>query len=288
MNSALWTRQFWKTTREVSITGIIQEAEMGISIVLSGSPEFEESARNSLGITPAITARESSPTKPVRVIAITESASQDRPTGSFTYCAEHIGGIERTIERVLEDNPEYRISLARQYPGLRAQVSAEIIQTCATGNAEFAMLNALPGVVPIMAPLLPAGAISDMIMLTKNQAMMLYRLAAVYGKPLDMGSRSKDLAPLLGNAFSWRAIARELIGMVPGGVGLVARGAIAYAGTMALGKALAKFHATGKQANGQDIRKYYRESLDTGKALAADLAKKLLRKKRKVEPKSIA
>ena len=41
-------------------------------------------------------------------------------------------------------------------------------------------LNALPGVIPIIAPLLPAAAIGDIFMLTKNQAMMLYRLAAIH------------------------------------------------------------------------------------------------------------
>ena len=52
-----------------------------------------------------------------------------------------------------------------------------------------AWLSALPGVIPIIGPLLPAGAIWDILMLTKNQAMMLYKLAAIHELPLDAASR---------------------------------------------------------------------------------------------------
>ena len=129
MDTALWTRQFWKTTREVSISGIIQEAERPITIVVCGEVSFVEDVHATIGMNLAIESADPFAFKPsnTRILAITEGPDTPRPTGSFTYCAEQIGGLDRTIERILEDNPDYTISLARQYPGLRQRVSDEIL-----------------------------------------------------------------------------------------------------------------------------------------------------------------
>src|SRR5262249_38273643 len=148
------------------------------------------------------------------------------------------------LARLLEQRPDLLLSLGRRFPGLRDAVAKRVIRDTATANAEFAMLTALPGDIPVLGAILPAGAIGDIFVLTKNQAMMMYRLAALHELPLDTKSRSRDIAPLLANAFGWRALAREIVGAVPGGVGLVARGSIAYAGTVALGKSLEKLYST--------------------------------------------
>jgi uncharacterized protein (DUF697 family) len=200
---------------------------------------------------------------------------RNTPVGLAVYSVEEVGSWERVVERILSERADLSLALARTFPGLRARVSQRIIRETAVANAQFAMLNALPGVVPVIGALLSAGAIADMLILTKNQAMMLYRLAAVYDQPLDLRQRSRDLAPLLGNAFGWRALAREIVGVVPGGIGLVARGAIAYAGTVALGKALDRFYATGLQPTRQQISRFYREAYAGAKEIAAGIARRL-------------
>ena len=284
MNTAVWTRQFWKTTKEISVTAIIEEAERSIEIVICGELEFRESIENALGTPIAIegVTRNISPNNATRIIAVVNTPSDTPPNAAFVYSVDQIGSLQRTLDRILEDNPEYMLALGRKYPGLRPKIVNEIIANCAVTNAEFAMLNALPGVAPGLSILLPAGAISDMIMLTKNQAMMLYRLAAVHGKPLDIGSRSRDIAPLLGNAFGWRAIARELVGVVPGGIGLAARGAIAYAGTVALGRALTKYYVVGRPASAREIRQYYKDAISTGKSIVLDVAKNITGRKKRI------
>jgi uncharacterized protein (DUF697 family) len=137
------------------------------------------------------------------------------------------------------------------------------------------MLNALPGVIPPLAILLPTTAIGDIVILAKNQAMMLFRLAAAHNLPLDLTSRSPDLAPLLGNAFGWRALARQLVAVVPGGVGVAARGAIAYAGTVALGEALRRLYALGQKPNRAQVARLYRESLTEARDVAKSIAGRL-------------
>src|SRR5579872_615017 len=223
-------KKFWDTTKEVSVTKIAREVEKPFSVAIVGTPERRADVMRHLF--PGMSGEEVVPerslvrafdstseeagfpadTAPEHVIIDAGGGRTDTPVGAPIYSVEELGGWDRVVERLLDQRPEIALSLGRRFPGLRHEVAERVIRDTALANAEFAMLNALPGVIPIIAPLLPAAAIGDIFMLTKNQAMMLYRLAAIHELPLDLRARSRDLAPLLGNAFGWRAIAREVIG----------------------------------------------------------------------------
>lgn len=197
------------------------------------------------------------------------------PAGLPIYSVQDIGDWDRTVQRILDDRPDLALPLARRFPGFREPVSKRIILDTARANAEFAMVNALPGVFPLLAALLPTAAVGDMLMLAKNQALMLFRLAAAHGQSLDLKDRARDLGPLIGNAFGWRAIAREVVGVVPGGVGLVARGAIAFAGTVALGEALRRLYAMGQRPTRAQIGRYYRDAMEDARETARGIARRL-------------
>jgi uncharacterized protein (DUF697 family) len=285
-------RKFWKTTKEVSVGQIVREAEKPFSVAVVGRPERRAEVMRHLF--PGIGGEDVVPERSlVRAFDSTSGESgfpadadsqyliidagggrAGAPLGAPIYSVEELGGWERVVERILDQRPDIALSLARRFPGLRHEVAERVIRDTALANAEFAMLNALPGVIPIIAPLLPAAAIGDIFMLTKNQAMMLYRLAAIHELPLDLRARSRDLGPLLGNAFGWRAIAREVVGAVPGGIGLVARGTIAYAGTVALGRALLKLYETGQQPTRAQITRLYKEAYAGAKETVKGLLKK--------------
>ena len=96
--------------------------------------------------------------------------------------------------------------------------------TAAWDNAKLAVLSALPGVIPFTDVLLPATALGDMVLLTRNQVFLLLRIAAAYGQEVDLRARVRELLPVVGSAFGWRALARELLGLVPGGIGVVDQG----------------------------------------------------------------
>jgi hypothetical protein len=111
------------------------------------------------------------------------------------------------------------VALARVLPGTREMVVNHLIEDVATLNAGIAMLSAVPSVFPLLGLLAPPAAVADMVVLTKNQLLMVLRVAAAYGKAPDWRRRLPELASVLGAAFGWRAVARELVGFVPGGVG---------------------------------------------------------------------
>jgi uncharacterized protein (DUF697 family) len=65
---------------------------------------------------------------------------------------------------------------------------------------------------------------------------MLLRLEQTYGLEIDLRERLPEIAATLGIGFGLRALARELLDLVPVGRWAV-KGAVAYAGTRALGEA---------------------------------------------------
>jgi uncharacterized protein (DUF697 family) len=270
--------KFWKTIKAVSVPEIARESKKPVSMTVIGEPQKRETVLKALFAKPAETdvvpdrslVQVFNSTGPLNIVIDAGGGRTEAPMTVPIYSIEELGGWDRVLERIIEQRPDLSLSLARQYPVFRRAVSERIIKDISLANAEFAMLNALPGIVPIIAPLLPAAAIGDIFMLTKNQAMMLFRLAAAHDLPLDLRARSKDLGPLLGNAFGWRALAREVVGMVPGGVGLVARGAIAYAGTAALGMALLRYYETGQLPNRAQINRFYKEAYAGAKKIAEE------------------
>ena len=286
-------KSFWKTVKGVSVKEIARESLKTFAIAIVGEPAARDRVFRALF--PTATDLDILPQRSLIRTFESTSAEDDFPQefGSFDivvdagggrvdapeglrlYSVTEVGGLDRLMDRILEERPDLALSLARRFPGFRDAVADRVIRETAIANAEFSMLSALPGVIPVIGPILTPAAIGDVFMLTKNQVMMMYRLAAIHELPLDVSSRSRDLAPILAQAFGWRTLARELIGIVPGGVGLVARGTIAYAGTIAVGKAVQALHKTGKQPTRAQIRAFYRQALESGKDVVRGIRRRL-------------
>jgi uncharacterized protein (DUF697 family) len=96
--------------------------------------------------------------------------------------------------------------------------------------------------------------------------MMCLRIAAAYGLPVEPRERIAELGGIVGAAFGWRALARELVGAVPGGVGAAAKGAIAYAATVATGRAAQSFYETGQRPTVTQRRLWYDTALRRARA----------------------
>jgi uncharacterized protein (DUF697 family) len=77
---------------------------------------------------------------------------------------------------------------------------------------------------------------ADMPILALNELRLVLRLHQTYGLPIDPRERLPELAATFGASFGLRAVARELLDLVPF-AGWAIKGAVAYAGTRALGEA---------------------------------------------------
>jgi len=169
---------------------------------------------------------------------------------------------------VLERLPaELHLAAARLLPGLRGMYSRDLIAATSFSNAAYALASGLPEQIPILS--VPFAA-ADILVLTKNQAMLVYRLALAHAAPPDFQARIAEVIPVIGGAFLWRQAARSLIGLIPIW-GLVPKIAIAYAGTYTMGIAAWRWYENGEMVSTEQVKRISNEALAIGRARAEEL-----------------
>jgi uncharacterized protein (DUF697 family) len=183
---------------------------------------------------------------------------------------------QHVVPALLRALPNLSIALGRSVPLFRQRVAAQVIAETARVNAEFALLSSLPTNIPVIGTVIGGGA--DLLVLTKNQAMMLYRLAAVFGRSLESRATiAAEIAPVVGAAFFWRTVSRTLVGLLPGLVASVPKTMVAYAGTYTVGRMAQYYYASGRRPPEAVLVSFRRE--------AARLAKRFVpRPRQRAEP----
>jgi uncharacterized protein (DUF697 family) len=196
--------------------------------------------------------------------------------GTYTYRREDPSA---TISEILRGNEDIALALARQFPAFRSAVVERTINAVSRENALFSIATALPDIVPslIELPWALGEFASDTVFLTGNQIRMAFLIAAACGKEVGFGEQKGTVLSIAAGAFGWRALARELVGKIPLGGGLIPKGAIAFAGTYAVGKAL-ELHYGGKEMFTREQRKLvYRQALDRGREIAGVVAQEAVK-----------
>src|SRR5713226_6538380 len=196
------------------------------------------------------------------------------PQDAFTFYA---GQPEQTIHDSLAAHDELALALARNFPPFRQPVVDRIIHNVSKENAIFSVVTALPDVVPsiLELPWSIGEFASDTAFLTINQIRMAFLIAAASDKPIGYSVQKGEIASIITGAFGWRALARELVGKVPFGVGLIPKGAIAFAGTYVAGLGLDHFHRLGYGLSRQERRDSYQAAYDRGKGIVELVVKSL-------------
>ena len=130
------------------------------------------------------------------------------------------------IARVLADRLDDRgTELAARVPALRDAVCERLI-------ARFSKQAGIVG-----AAVFVPGA--DLPVLTLNQLRLVLRIGAAHGVEVD-SQRLPEILAVIGSGLAFRALARQALGFVPL-AGWALKGAIAYAGTRALGEAAVRY-----------------------------------------------
>jgi hypothetical protein len=208
---------------------------------------------------------------PASVDLILYEPGLQSPEGAYTL-DRHVP--EETISDILHGKEELALPLARHFPGFRRAVIDRAIHGVARENALFAIATALPDVVPslIELPWAFGEFASDTFFLTANQLRMAFLIAAASGHEVGFAHQKAAIGTIVGAAFGWRALARELVGKIPLGGGLIPKGAIAYAGTYAVGKALEHAYAN-QPLTGEEHRAVYDQAYKRGVEVAKSLRK---------------
>ncbi len=257
--------RLWTLFKSLRVQDITEAAERPFHLALVGAEDHAHLLMARLALESAAP-RDLGPQGPADIRPyIAHYAGRDAvPPGSLILDADALtadeGRLAAALALIVAEQPDLRLALARHVPAFRPATVACLIAEASKDNAKIALVSALPGIVPFTAFLLPATALGDMVLLTKNQILLLLRIAAAYGKEMDLSARTRELLPVVGSAFGWRAAARELIGLVPGGVGLLVKGCIAYAGTYTVGKAAAVYYSTGHTLSPPRLRQLYQDA----------------------------
>jgi uncharacterized protein (DUF697 family) len=162
-----------------------------------------------------------------------------------------------------------RIAVARQLGPVRPILFETLIHDTAWANASFAFTTGLAETVPLLTAPLNVG---DMVVLTKNQLMLGYRIVLASGKSGEPRKLMREILGVLGGGLLFRQIARQLVGLIPV-AGIVPKVAIAYSGTWAIGRALAAWANEGRVITKDLVRAYTTEAMGRGRAIAGQLLK---------------
>jgi uncharacterized protein (DUF697 family) len=130
--------------------------------------------------------------------------------------------IAAAVARSLDENGT---ALAARLPVLRPAVTDRLIRAASRRNALIGAAIFIPGV--------------DMPILTFNQLRLVLRIALAHGEDVDR-SRAIELLGVVGAGFTFRAVARSLLDVVPVG-GWAVKGAVAYSGTRVIGEAAGRY-----------------------------------------------
>jgi hypothetical protein len=177
-----------------------------------------------------------------------------------------------TVSQVLHRRPDLAVPLALNVLPFREEVSRRMVKKIAKENALFSLATALPDIVPFVSlPWAMGEFASDTAFLTANQIRMAFLLAAANDRDVGYHEQRGEIGSIILGAFGWRALARELVGKIPWGAGLVPKAAIAYAGTRVVGMSLERYYRVGKAYTRAERRLAYEDALDRGKQLVAGL-----------------
>lgn len=167
------------------------------------------------------------------------------------------------------------LALAWHLPAFREAVSRSTIDDTAVANAAYSFGTGILEVNPVAdVPL----NVADIVVLTKNQALMAYKIALALGLTADFQQIMPQLAAVVGGGFLLRQTARGLVGLIPG-FGLIPKVAIAFGGTYATGEVIHRWCAYGERVNAEAMKELYASAVARGKVFAQALLKRRNRQK---------
>ncbi len=177
------------------------------------------------------------------------------------------------IPAVLELLPQLHLALGRQFPLFRLPIARQLVSETCFSNAAYSFSTGLAEIVPVLD--LPLN-LTDMLVLTKTQAFLAYKLGLLLGFSTRWQDYVTEFGGVIGTGFLWRQIARQLIGLVPGW-GIVPKVAVAYSGTYVVGNAILGWYLTGRNLSPKQMRALYAQAFARGTEYARKLGQKIPR-----------
>ena len=306
--------QFWRLTREMDIQGLRETFERGVSLRVLGSDaslaqrvaRLIEPDPDAGEVTSGVLGAGSRERADAYIVAIggpleadARRALSDLSVGETPLLVVQTEGAagmlvlgipdERVVtlgategDDVVRDRlfralvlaaPDVMLSAGRRHPLLREPVAEHLIRDTSRVNAQFAALSSLPSTIPLVGGLV--GDMADMLVLTKNQILLLFKLAGLYGRDLELGRQLiVEVMPVVGGAFVWRSTARALVGLLPSLLGLFPKTLVAYTGTYVVGQSARYYYRFGRKPPPEVMRDLRAEAARLARETVARLRRR--------------
>ncbi len=210
--------------------------------------------------------------------AVLANAQLDWLSSKVVYgSANDSASIQREfVPAVLELLPQQHLALGRQFPLFRLPIAHQLINDTCFSNAAYSFSTGVAEIVPVLD--IPLN-VTDMIILTKSQAFLAYKLGLLFGFTTRWQDYVTEFGGVIGGGFIWRQIARQLVGLIPVW-GIIPKVAISYSGTYVVGNAILGWYLTGRHLTSKQMKALSAQAFGKGKEYAQKLAKKLPGSKR--------
>jgi len=174
------------------------------------------------------------------------------------------------VPAVLEALPEHALTLARHLPLFRSLVVERMIERSARVNAAYASATGLADALPLKRMPLRS---EDIQALCANQAGMIHRLGLAHGRALDWHQDHAAVRSAVDMSAVWGLLARRVVGLIPLW-GLNTKVSLAYAGTVAVGRALVSWLDRGEPLSDSELRSLCRQVAVQSRETSDDVAAK--------------
>lgn len=178
--------------------------------------------------------------------------------------------IKTFVPAVLDLLPDDHIALGRQFPLFRVPVATRLISETCVSNAAYSLSTGVAEIVPGLG--IPLN-VADMVVISKAQAFLVYKLGLAFGFSTRWQDYVNEFGSVVGSGFLWRQIARQLVGLIPVW-GIIPKVVVAYAGTYVVGNVVLQWYLTGRHITKSQMRELYREAAARGKAFGQVLSEK--------------
>jgi hypothetical protein len=180
------------------------------------------------------------------------------------------GAAEFAREAIVTQAPERAPALGRYIPAFRPAAVQAVIDETARANAQFSLVTNLPSVIPVVGSLMAAGA--DMVVLTKNQVMLVFKIAAIHDRDIrNQWQILREITPVVGAGFFWRTLAREAASFLPLLIGTLPKVAVAYIGTVVAGRGADLYYRLGRTPDRKQMREFYNQAAEALKRIPKPL-----------------
>lgn len=150
------------------------------------------------------------------------------------------GITEALLPTLLQAQPALATTMARELPGIRAQIVSRLISQTAWFNAVIA-IQPVPGL--------------DIPILLASQTRMVLRIAAAYGESMR-ASHARELLTTMAGSLLSRYLGMQLAKLVPV-LGWLVSGAVSATSTYAIGETARRYFEAGGNVRAPDLRALY-------------------------------